>query len=112
MDKAGKIGQLNDAFRRSGCGGKILLTSSIRNKSHEDLWHIFQKIKTFDNFNGKNAPYGSEHNFGCFDYNGENIMWKIDYYSPDMKYFSEDPSDPQKTIRTLTIMHDFDLISE
>ena len=68
---------------------------------------IFEKVRTFSDFHRGNDSY-SERDFGGFDYKGEKIVWKVDYYSPDMKYGSEDPSDPSKCARTLTIMLDSD----
>jgi hypothetical protein len=52
---------------------------------------------------------GKEHDFGSFDCEGQRIFWKIDYY--DRASFgtgcdmgSDDPTDPAKTLRILTIM--------
>ena len=51
-----------------------------------------------------NDPY-NEHDFGAFSQEGVGkIFWKIDYYDAAMKYGSEDPADPTKTTRVLTIM--------
>ena len=69
---------------------------------------IREKVETFDAFAPDNDPYG-ERDFGAFEHNGNRIFWKIDYY--DRASFgtgrdmgSEDPSDPAKTLRVLTIM--------
>ena len=107
IDKVAKIRKLNDLLRRYGIGGQILLTRSIRSKPKEEIAEIFEKVRTFNDFHRGNDPY-SERDFGSFDYKGEKIVWKVDYYSPDMKYGSEDPSDPSKCARTLTIMLDSD----
>jgi uncharacterized protein DUF3768 len=42
--------------------------------------------------------------FGAFDHDGERIFWKIDYYDTTLTKGSEDPSDPKRTVRVLTIM--------
>ena len=55
-----------------------------------------------------NDPYG-EHDFGSFDYKGQKIFWKIDYYDLNYEYMSENPADPTITNRVLTIMLALDL---
>ena len=57
----------------------------------------------FDSFTEDNDPHG-EHDFGAFDFKDERIFWKIDYYDAACEYGCEDPADPSKTTRVLTIM--------
>ena len=37
-------------------------------------------------------------------HNGEKILWKIDYYAPDLVRGTGDPSDTKQTVRVLSIM--------
>ena len=60
-------------------------------------------VQNFNDFTEDNNVYG-ENDFGSFDYKGEKILWKIDYYDLNNKYHSEDPSNPYITNRILTIM--------
>ena len=41
---------------------------------------------------------------GALDVQGHRIFFKLDYYDPKMTYLSDDPADPDKTVRVLTIM--------
>ncbi len=50
-----------------------------------------------------NDPH-HEHDFGNFELDGVTYFFKLDYYTPDMEGGSEDPADPAKTTRVLTIM--------
>ena len=60
-------------------------------------------MQGFNRFNADNDPHG-EHDFGNFKLGGESYFFKVDYYSPDLDGGSEDPTDPNKTTRVLTIM--------
>ena len=97
------IATLNDKFRRSFINGEVLLSAGIAAMSSEDKANIVVLVQNFDNFTPDNNPY-SERDFGSFDYKGEKILWKIDYYDLNNKYHSEDPSNPYITNRILTIM--------
>ena len=97
------IRTLNDNFRKTFIGGRVMLTCGIRTKTHDEIAEILEKVRSFDNFTTANDPYG-EHDFGSFDYKGQKIFFKIDYYDKNLQYLSEDPADDSKTIRTLTIM--------
>ena len=47
--------------------------------------------------------YG-EHDFGAFEVDSHRLFFKLDYHAPDMASGSEDPADPAKTVRVLTLM--------
>jgi Protein of unknown function (DUF3768) len=60
-------------------------------------------VTEFNAFTPDNDPYG-EHDFGSFEDGGERIFWKIGYYDQRMEHGSEDPADPDRTYRVLTVM--------
>ena len=97
------IATLNDTFRKTFTGGQVLLTAGIDSMNLDDKANILSMVRGFNDFTEDNDPYG-EHDFGAFDYQGEKIFWKIDYYDLDNCFMSEDPADPTITNRVLTIM--------
>ena len=97
------IKTLNDNLRKSFIGGRVILTQGINVKTPRDIARILAKVRNFNNFTKANDPY-NEHDFGSFDYNGEKIYWKIDYYDKDYQFYSEDPSNQNITNRVLTVM--------
>lgn len=97
------IQQLNDQFRRSLSGGRILLTPGIAELDDATQNEIFRQVIEFQDFNDANDPYG-EHDFVAFEFNGVHVFAKIDYYSLDLLEGSDDPSDSRKTTRVMTIM--------
>ena len=97
------IKTLNDNFRKTFIGGRVILTSGIRAKTQEEIAEILEKVRSFNNFTTANDPYG-EHDFGSFDYKGQKIFWKIDYYDLNYEYMSENSANPAITNRVLTIM--------
>jgi hypothetical protein len=86
-----------------GVAGRIIQTEGIRALSPADQSSIREKVERFDNFTPDNDPF-QEHDFGSFEHDGERIFWKIDYYDRTLTKGSEDPSDPARTTRVLTIM--------
>lgn len=108
-DKSVRIAALNDAVRKNPIAGKnhrLLVTPGISALTRGDalkLTTLMLNVAEFGTFNEDNDPHG-EHDFGAFLFDGEKIFWKIDYYALDMEHGSEDPSDPEKTVRVLTVM--------
>lgn len=103
MTATNHIAALNDLFRSTGRGGKVVATRGIATLPKTDQIEVIARVRLFDNFTEDDDPYG-EHDFGAFDVNGNRVFWKIDYYNETMDGGSEDPADPKKTTRVLTIM--------
>lgn len=98
-----KIAEQNDRFRKTFCGGKVFLTCGISALSLMQQAEIINKVKNFNTFTKDNDPYG-EHDFGCFDYHGKQVFWKIDLYDLNYEFYSSQPDDEALTNRVLTIM--------
>jgi hypothetical protein len=98
-----RIAELNDQFRRSLAGGKVMITAGVDALPISIKATLIAHVRAFDAFGAENDPYG-EHDFGAIDLHGRKFFWKIDTYAPDMLHGSEDPADPTKTVRVLTIM--------
>ena len=103
MENAGRIRELNDAFRRSFVGGRVMLTAGVNALPVADQAAVLAMVRGFDNFDPENDPYG-EHDFLAIEHSGERYFAKIDYYDLDMQHGAEEPVDPAKTVRVLTIM--------
>ena len=100
---AEKIKTLNDAFRTTMTGGTVLLTAGVDALPSDVKAMVIRRVATFSDFNEDNDPHG-EHDFGNFTLTGRKFFWKVDYFDAAMEYGSEDPADPSKTTRVLTIM--------
>jgi len=94
---------LNDAFRRSFSGGKVLLTAGVNELPDMVKAEALQLVASYEKFDSDNDPH-AERDFGSFELVGRKFLWKIDYYDAHMEYGSEDPCDPEKTLRVLTLM--------
>jgi hypothetical protein len=102
-DKSGRIRELNDVLRATFTGGKVVMTDGVAALPENDLAQLLAKVRSFDEFTNDNDPH-DEHDFGSIVLAGQTYFFKVDYYAPDMDGGSEDPADPAKTTRVLTIM--------
>ena len=97
------IATLNDNFRKSFIGGEVLLSAGIAAMSSEDKANIISMVQNFNDFTHSNDVYG-EHDFLSIDYKGNKIFAKIDYYDLNYEFMSENPANPDRTNRVLTIL--------
>jgi Protein of unknown function (DUF3768) len=100
---ADRIRALNDAFRKTFSGGRVVMTAGVDELPDMVKASVLVKVAEFDDFTLENDPHG-EHDFGSFELCNRTFFWKVDYYAPDLEAGSEDPADPEKTTRVLTIM--------
>lgn len=97
------IRTLNDAFRQSFEGGRVLLTAGLPALPEGKLHQVLRAVRAFGFFNTGNDPHG-EHDFGVVEVAGTRCFWKIDYYNQDLDRHSPDPADPAVTVPVLTVM--------
>lgn len=97
------IAKLNDAFRQTFGGGRVMKTDGVDALSNEVQQKLIAEIKAFSKFEKGNDPY-CEHDFGSIKLDGETFFWKIDYYDLAMSQGSVDPTNDDATVRVLTIM--------
>ena len=99
-----KIRTLNDCFRTRFSGGTLHMTDGVATLPTHQSAAVLSAVREFTAFDNDNDPH-QEHDFGAIDLFGSKFFWKIDYYAKgDFSAGSENPADPDKTTRVLTIM--------
>jgi hypothetical protein len=112
--RAARIAALNDEFRQAAgltrteqaaVPGRCFVTAGVAALSMQAQVEILDRVRNFSDFKPANDPH-REHDFGSIALaGGEEAFWKIDYYADaDMEYGAEDPADPRRSFRVLTIM--------
>ena len=104
-----RIAELNDQLRNEPMNralGLVLVTAGILNSGQSFAEKVLAAIAamTPKDFKKGNDPYG-ERDFNSFTVGGRACLFKIDYYAKgDPHCGSEDPGDPSKTDRVMTVM--------
>jgi len=96
------IARLNDEFRSTFEGGRVLMTAAVKALSVELRAAAIVAVQAFKVFTKDNDPFG-EHDYASFTLNGQWFFWAIDYYDETCTYRSRDPCDEFVT-RVLTLM--------
>lgn len=101
-ERTDRIRQLNDQLRTLRGSGQVHIVGQLVDMGEELQKKVLFEVATFAGFNDGDDPYG-EHDFGAVTVDGERFMFKIDYYAPGLKEGSEDPADPAKTVRVMSV---------
>jgi hypothetical protein len=103
LAKADLCRQLNDAFRMTFEGGKVMLSRGVAALPLDARNEVLWAVRLFCEFTPEDDPY-EEHDFGAVVCRDVRYFWKIDAYDLDLTHGSPDPSDPAFAIRVLTVM--------
>ncbi|QNH71717.1 hypothetical protein V1VFAS_010 [Rhizobium phage V1VFA-S] len=107
-EKKVRIRELNDALRFHGIvrNGKIILTGDLAYETDdaEKMTKIIKALRAFNDFNEDNDPHG-EHDCARFTVDGEEFIFKVDYYALDEETLSEHPEDPNVTVRVMSVFY-------
>ncbi len=98
-----RIRMLNDAFRQSFTGGRVMMTRGVNDLDAATKIQLIDEVRNFTNFDGDNDPHG-EHDFGAIKIGSDKFFFKIDCYDQAMSQHSVDATNADATIRVLTIM--------
>lgn len=103
VPRAEAIARLNDQLRKTATGGTIMVTRGVLAISGYNSPELAEALAAYDAFDADNDPHG-ERDFGDLTLWGQELFWSISYYDIDLKFGSDDPADPIKTKRVLTVM--------
>lgn len=108
IENTARIRELNDQLRTKGIGGQVVASGTLAYLDEGFRNRVLDAVRlTPVETGGGDDPY-CEHDFGTVKVDGGSYTWKIDYYDAKMEFGSEDPSDPDRTTRVLTIMKSSD----
>jgi hypothetical protein len=97
------IRTLNDELRKNLFGSGAVITPGIAALGAEAVERLVKTIAVFDDFCTANDPY-DEHDFGCFEFDGVQVAFKIDYFDKSLRFHSPNAADPSVTQRVITVM--------
>lgn len=98
VDRRAAIAALNDHLRTTFKGGRVQMTRGVYDLDERlrgRALSVMARYKTFD--------VESEHDCGVFIFSGYAFEWRIEYRDKDGTGISRDASDPEKTLRVLTL---------
>ena len=102
------IAALNDRFRATlgrdpTAPGKIVVTRGVAAQGDAFVNAALAAVAAFDAFDAGGDPYG-EHEFGVLSVAGVTVWFRIDAYDVDYQYGSDDPAEPARTRRVLSLL--------
>lgn len=97
-----EIARRNDIARKLGLGYTITTSAAML----PNIEGLLQKVRAYNNFTEKNDPFGA-HDMGSFDWRGERVIWKIDYYNETLTCAEDPTSDTCKRVITVMLASEY-----
>jgi len=96
-EKFREMAHRNDVIRKLG------LNVTLTKKAAElpNLEELLYRVRSYNDFNTKIDPEGW-HDMGRFEWRGQKVIWKIDYFNETLQRFEDPLSEECK--RVLTVM--------
>ena len=87
------IAKLNDELRKKiplplVYPHQTVMTDEIAALPEDKIQAVLLMVREHNDFTESNDPH-SERDFGEFEFEGQKIFWKFDYYNEDMEHFEE-----------------------
>jgi hypothetical protein len=98
MDRRDKVVALNDQLRTTFKGDRVQMTRSVHDLDDRLRGRALAVLARYNKFDAT-----SEHDRGVFIFAGFAFEWWIEYRSNDGTDVSPDPTDPNRTMRVLTL---------
>ena len=102
MTTSARIRALNDEFRSTFKGGRVITMPSVHAFGPRFVAKVRKGVREFRDFTAKDDPRG-EHAAGVFKLDGRAIGWRIEYDDTSFGLRPLDPSNVERTHRVLII---------
>ena len=85
--------------RRNDIARQLGLNVTLTKKAAElpNIEELLRAVRTFDKYTKHDDFYGW-HDLGRFEWRGQSVIWKIDYFDEQLKHFEDPLSDKCKRI--------------
>lgn len=100
--------RFKEMARRNDVARQLGLNVVVTKKAAElpDTEEMLYKVRSFDGFTWKDDPY-EWHDLGRFEWKGQMVLWKIDYWDSELKHFVDPLSDECKRIITVMLASEY-----
>jgi len=94
--------------RRNDIAQQLGLNVVLSSKAAElpDIEELLYTVRSLNRFTQKDDPYGW-HDLGYFDWRGQRVLWKIDYFDELLEHFEEPLSDKCKRVVTVMLASEY-----